>query len=259
MSVKVALVTGAASGIGYGVASHLVRAGYKVWLTDVNLAAAESAAAELQSESSAYQLVPFKLDVTAQADIDAMIVEIEASDGRIDLLLNNAGIQHVSPLEEFPVDRWKLITDILLVGPAMLTRASLPLMRTNNFGRIINIGSIHALVASAYKSAYVAAKHGLIGFSKVVALETAEQDITINTICPAYVKTPLVEQQIANQAATHGIPEEDVINNIMLEPMPKKRFISLSEICGTVDYLASDAACNMTGQTVVLDGAWTAK
>ena len=257
MSKKVALVTGAAGGIGYAVAEYLAGEGFQVWVTDMDMAAAERAADKIAE--GVERPVPFKLDVTRQQDIDAIVGEIEQREGRIDLLVNNAGIQYVSPLEEFPVDKWKLVNDVLLVGPAMMTRACLPLMRANNHGRIINIGSIHGLVASAYKSAYVAAKHGLIGFAKVVALETAEQDITINTICPAYVKTALVEKQIANQAATHGIPEEDVINNIMLAPMPKKRFISLREICGTVGYLTSDATRNMTGQTVVLDGAWTAK
>lgn len=252
-------MTGAAAGIGYAVAEYLSGEGYRVWLTDVDFVAAEQAAVKIQTLCGADSAVPFKLNVTDQADIESVVAALQQREGRVDLLVNNAGIQHVSPLEEFPVDKWKLVNDVLLVGPAMLTRACLPLMRANNYGRIVNIGSIHALVASAYKSAYVAAKHGLIGFSKVVALETAEQDITINTICPAYVKTALVEKQIADQAATHGIPEDDVINNIMLEPMPKKRFISLQEICGTVGYLASEAARNMTGQTIVLDGAWTAK
>jgi len=141
----------------------------------------------------------------------------------------------------------------------MLTRAVLPLMRWQNFGRIINVGSIHALVASKHKSAYVAAKHGLLGFSKVVALETADQDITINTICPSYVKTPLVEMQIANQAKENGISEEDVINKIMLEPMPKKSFIEMDELVGAMNYLASAAARNMTGHELVLDGGWTVK
>jgi len=141
----------------------------------------------------------------------------------------------------------------------MLTRAVIPKMKSENFGRVINIGSIHGLVASPFKSAYVAAKHGLIGFSKVIALETAEHNITVNTICPAYVRTPLVDKQIADQAKTHGIPEEEVINNIMLAPMPKKQFISLEELCGTVDYLISDVTRSMTAQTIVLDGGWVAK
>lgn len=257
MDKKTALVTGAASGIGFAVTEYLYQQGYKVWASDMNLAAAAAAVAKIGAPPE--EVVPVKLDVTSQSDIDAVVSAITEADGRVDVLLNNAGIQHVSPLEEFPVDKWKLVNDVLLVGPAMLTRACLPLMRRNNFGRVVNIGSIHGLVASPYKSAYVAAKHGLIGFSKVIALETAEQDITINTICPAYVKTALVEKQIADQAKTHGISEDEVVDTIMLAPMPKKSFISLDEICGTVGYLVSDAARNMTAQTMVLDGAWTAR
>ncbi len=187
------------------------------------------------------------------------MAQTEAEFGRIDILVNNAGVQHVAALEDFPVDRWKLLTEVLLVGPAMLTRAVLPIMRRQNYGRIVNIGSIHSLVASVHKSAYVAAKHGLLGFSKVVALETANQDITINTICPSYVKTPLVDRQIASQAREHGIEEDEVINKIMLEPMPKKSFIAMDELLGAVDYLTGTAARNMTGQQIVLDGGWTAR
>ncbi|RYZ92326.1 MAG: SDR family oxidoreductase, partial [Moraxellaceae bacterium] len=173
--------------------------------------------------------------------------------------INNAGLQYVAKLEDFPAEKWRLLTDVLLVGPAMLTRECLPSMKAKNFGRIINIGSIHALIASPFKSAYVAAKHGIVGFSKVVALETAEFDITINTICPSYVKTALVEHQISQQAAQHGISEDRVINTIMLEPMPKKAFISFAELAGTVSYLLSPAAKNMTGQNLVLDGGWTVR
>jgi len=200
-----------------------------------------------------------QLDVTSDSDISTMIKLLEQQGGHADILINNAGVQHVSKLEDFPVDRWKELNDILLVGPAMLTRAVLPLMRQHNYGRIINIGSIHSLVASPNKSAYVAAKHGLLGFSKVVALETANQNITINTLCPTYVKTALVEMQIASQAKEHGIPEDEVIHKIMLEPMHKKSFIALDEITGAVNYLISDAARNMTGQELVLDGGWTAR
>ena len=177
----------------------------------------------------------------------------------VDVLINNAGIQHVAKLEEFPPEKWRLLNEILLVGPAMLTRAVLPGMRERNYGRIINVGSIHALVASPYKSAYVAAKHGLLGFAKVVALETSGHNITINTICPSYVKTPLVEKQIAAQALEHGISEDDVVNNIMLEPMPKREFISFDELADTAKFLMTSAARNMTAQTIVLDGGWTAR
>jgi 3-hydroxybutyrate dehydrogenase len=249
---KNALITGGASGIGLAISTHLAEQGYKVWVSDIQLEAAQVAALQINS----YAL---QLDVTQQDQIDAAVATIQAADGRLDLLINNAGIQHVAAIENFAVDKWRLVNDVLLVGPAMLTRGFLPLMRSQNYGRIINIGSIHALVGSPFKSAYVAAKHGLLGFSKVIALETASQDITINTICPAYVKTPLVDKQIADQAKRHGISEEDVINNIMLEPMPKKSFISVAEICGSVDYLVSDIARNVTAQTMVIDGAWTAR
>ena len=248
--MKVALVTGAASGIGLGVATHLAQADYKVFLTDLNGDAASAAA-----EVIAGDVVARTLDVTCLESIDRLAQEI----GAVDLLINNAGIQHVAALEQFPVQVWKRIIDILLTGPALLTRALLPAMRSQDFGRIVNIGSIHALVASPYKSAYVAAKHGLVGFSKTIALETANADITINTLCPAYVKTPLVEQQTSAQANSHGITEAQVIQDIMLKPMPKKSFIGIDEITAAVDYLASPAARNMTGQTLVLDGGWTAQ
>ena len=180
-------------------------------------------------------------------------------DTPVDILVNNAGIQHVSKIEDFPPEKWQLLINIMLVAPALLTQAFLPHMRSNNFGRIINIGSIHSVVASPFKSAYVAAKHGLLGFSKTIALETGDCDVTINTVCPAYVKTPLVEKQIAAQAKENGITEEEVVNKIMLEPMPKKAFISLEELGDTADFLISSAARNITGQTLILDGGWTAR
>ncbi len=250
---SVALVTGAASGIGLAIAKHVAAQGHHVLVSDINLEAATKAVADIAAAGGSAS--PLKLDVTSQDDIDAVANHVE----RVDVLINNAGIQYVAKLEEFPVDRWRMLIDVLLTGPAMLVRALLPKMKANQFGRIINIGSIHALVASPYKSAYISAKHGLLGFSKTIALETASYDITINTVCPAYVKTALVEKQIADQARQHGISEEDVINNIMLEPMPKKQFISMEELCGAVDYLVSPVARNMTGQTIVIDGAWTAK
>jgi 3-hydroxybutyrate dehydrogenase len=175
----------------------------------------------------------------------------------IEVLVNNAGLQHVAPLEEFPLAKWELLVQVMLIGAARLTRATLPAMRAQGFGRIVNIGSIHSLVASKFKSAYVSAKHGLIGFSKVIALETADADITINTICPTYVMTPLVQKQVADQARTHGIPEAQVISEIMLKPMPKGVFISFEELAGICAFLISPAARNITGQTIVVDGGWT--
>lgn len=254
MQKRVALVTGAASGIGFAIAEGLAEDGFHVIVTDLSVESAQ-AAAETIAKSTGGSVEAVKLDVSSQAEIDSVC----AGFPQIDILVNNAGIQHVSRLEDFPPEKWRLINDVLLVGPAMLTRAALPKMYANNYGRIINIGSLHGVVASPFKSAYVAAKHGLIGFSKVIALETAEHDITINTVCPAYVKTPLVEKQIASQAKEHGITEEEVVNRIMLEPMPKKSFISLDEMVGAVRFLISPAARNMTAQAMVLDGAWTAR
>lgn len=257
MRNKTVLVTGAASGIGLAIASDLAKQGYTVWLSDTQSQAAEKVAQTLCEQG--LNVHSIKLDVTKDHDIENALANLEAAGGYVDILVNNAGIQHVARLEDFPVDRWKLITEVLLIGPAMLSRAVLPLMRRHNFGRIINVGSIHSLIASPHKSAYVAAKHGLLGFSKVIALETSDQNITINTLCPSYVKTPLVEQQVASQAKVHGISEEDVVNKIMLEPMPKKSFIEMDELCAAVNYLISDAARNMTGQELVIDGGWTIK
>jgi 3-hydroxybutyrate dehydrogenase len=252
---KSALVTGAATGIGQAISSRLAQLGYSVILSDANFVAVQAAAEILRKKG--LDVLALELDVTSEKDIVGASQTVEAELGRIDILVNNAGVQYVSRLEEFPTDRWKFLTEVLLVGPAMLTRAMLPLMRRHNYGRIVNIGSIHSLVASPHKSAYVAAKHGLLGFSKVVALETASQDITINTICPSYVKTALVEMQIANQAKEHGISEEEVVDKIMLEPMPKKSFIEMDELLGALEFLIGPAAKNMTGQQIVLDGGWT--
>lgn len=250
MTRRAALITGAASGIGFGLARHLALNGYQVYLSDIDADAAARAAQQIGGE-----VVPCALDVSSSQAITALHQTI----GEIDLLINNAGIQFVAPIDEFPPERWQQIINILLVGPALLTRCFLPGMRTKNFGRIVNIGSIHSLVASPYKSAYVAAKHGLLGFSKTIALETAAHDITINTLCPAYVKTPLVEKQIASQARSHNLTEAEVIDTIMLKPMPKHAFIAQDELNAALDYVISSAARNFTGQTLVLDGAWTAQ
>lgn len=250
---KTIFITGAASGIGLAITEAMAQKGNHVIVSDINFDAAANCCEELKSKG--FSVEPYKLDVAKQDAIDEVALDYP----NIDVLINNAGIQYVSKIEEFPTDRWRLLNDILLVGPAMLTRVVLGGMKERNFGRIINIGSIHALVASPYKSAYVAAKHGLIGFSKVIALETGEYDITVNTICPSYVKTPLVEKQIAAQAHEHNISEDEVVMDIMLQPMPKKSFISMEELSESALFLMSNAARNMTGQTIVLDGGWTAR
>lgn len=250
---QIALVTGAASGIGLALAKSLATTGLHVIVSDLDVDAA-MAASQILTEQG-YSAESYRLDVSSQDNID----EVAGKFPQVDVLINNAGVQYVAKLEEFPADRWRLLTEILLIGPAMLTRAVLPGMKSRSFGRIINIGSIHSLVASPFKSAYVAAKHGIVGLAKVIALETADYDITVNTICPSYVKTPLVEKQVAQQAREHGISEDEVVNNIMLEPMPKKAFIEMKELAATVEFLLSDGAKNITGQNIVLDGGWTVK
>lgn len=246
------LVTGAGSGIGAGIAELLAASGHEILVTDLDAAAAQRTAEAITVTGG--HASGRALDVTADDDIEALKNEL---DRPIDVLINNAGLQHVARLEDFPMEKWDQLVQVMLTGTARLTRALLPVMREREFGRIINIGSIHSLVASAYKSAYVAAKHGLIGFSRVLALETADTDITINTVCPTYVRTPLVEAQIADQARVHGISEDEVIDEIMLKPMPKGVFISMEELAGICQFLIGPAARNMTGQAIVVDGGWT--
>jgi 3-hydroxybutyrate dehydrogenase len=249
------LVTGAGSGIGLGLAQRLSAAGHEVWLTDRAAGPVELAAAALrQTGAHAHACA---LDVTSQASIDAAMTAL--GERGVDLLVNNAGLQHVAPLEEFEPERWALLVAVMLTGAAMVTRAVLPGMRRRNFGRIVNVGSIHSLVASPYKSAYVAAKHGLTGLARTVALETGDVDVTINTICPAYVRTPLVDAQIAAQARTHGLSETQVVEEVMLKPMPKHAFVTIEELTALVEYLAGDLARNVTGQSIAIDGGWTAQ
>jgi 3-hydroxybutyrate dehydrogenase len=246
------LITGAASGIGLALAAHSLEQGHRVIATDLKAEALAPATAQLPRGTS---LRTTTLDVADGGSVKRALAAV-ASDPP-DVLVNNAGLQHVAALEEFPPEKWEQLVAVMLTGAAMLTRAVLPSMRERNFGRIINIGSIHALVASPYKSAYVAAKHGLVGFSKVMALETADAEITINTVCPSYVKTPLVDSQVAALARKHSIPEARVAEEMMLRPMPKRRFIEMDELAGTVDFLMSEAARNITGQCITLDGGWT--
>lgn len=247
------LITGAGGGLGRGLGLCLAREGHAILATDLDLSRARETAAEIAAAGG--KVEARALDVTSEEDVQRLLGE----GWPVAVLINNAGLQHVAPLEDFPVAKWDLLTDVILKGTFLLTRAALPGMRARGFGRVIHIGSIHSLIASPYKSAYTAAKHALVGFSKVLALETAGANITSNVICPAYIRTPLVDAQIGDQARARGISEEEVIERVMLAPMPKKAFITCEEIAGAISYLIGPLARNVTGQTITIDGGWTAQ
>ena len=254
MKSRRVFITGASSGIGKGIAQHLAK-NHDVIISDCSEAAVMQAQKELKQQGCVVRAQVF--DVCSSEDLAGL--KNMAENQGIDVLINNAGIQYVKPLEDFPADKWQQLINVMLVGPAMTTRAVLPAMKAGNFGRIINIGSVHSLVASAYKTAYVSAKHGLLGLAKTVALEVAAADITINTLCPGYVDTDMVRNQIKQQAIAHQIPEAQVVNEIMLKNMPKKEFIEISELAGTVAFLMGPYAKNITAQAITLDGGWTAQ
>jgi len=241
---RTALVTGAASGIGAAIARALSRAGATVHAVDRD----DAGLTALAEEATLMTIVADLADLDALADLPT----------DVDILVNNAGIQHVSPIEEFPIDRFDFILDLMLVSPFRLIRQSLPHMYAGGWGRVINISSVHGLRASPFKSAYVTAKHGLEGLSKVVALEGAPHGVTSVCINPAYVRTPLVETQIADQARTHGIPESEVIEKIMLSPVAVKRLVEPAEVAALALFLCGPAAASVTGTSFVMDGGWTA-
>lgn len=240
-----ALVTGAASGIGEAVARDLAARGAHVVIADLDGDAAARVADELGGEAWAVDL----------SDLDALA----AAEVRADILVNNAGIQTVSPIEDFDPARFRLMLDLMLTAPFLLTRAVLPGMYANGWGRIVNVSSVHGLRASAYKSAYVAAKHGLEGLSKVTALEGAPHGVTSNCVNPGYVRTPLVEKQIADQARVHGIPESEVVEKVMLTESAIKRLLEPSEVADLVAWLCGPTAGMVTGTSYVMDGGWTAR
>ncbi len=251
---KTAVVTGSTSGIGLGIAEALAAAGASVVLNSFTDSPDDHALADRLARAHGVRARYIRADM---ADGDACR-RLVAEAGACDILVNNAGIQHVAPIEDFPAARWDAILAINLTSAFHTTAAALPLMRAAGWGRVVNVASAHGLTASPFKGAYIAAKHGLVGFTKVTALETAEEPITANAICPGYVLTPLVEAQIPDQMAAHGMDRDTVVREIMLARQPSRAFATVEQIGGTAVFLCSAAADQITGTTISVDGGWTA-
>jgi len=254
LSGKTAIVTGSNSGIGLGIAHELARAGADIVLNSFTDSDDDHKLAAELAEEHGVKVRYIKADMSKPEECRALVEEA----GSCDILVNNAGIQHVAPIEEFPIEKWNAIIAINLSSAFHTTAAALPMMRKAGWGRVVNIASAHGLTASPFKSAYIAAKHGIVGLSKTVALETAEEPITCNAICPGYVLTPLVEAQIPDQMKAHKMDRETVIREVMLDRQPSKQFATVEQIGGTTVFLCSDAAAQITGTTISVDGGWTA-
>ena len=246
-------MTGAASGIGRAIAEDLAGRGARVLLADIEMERLEAVAAPLNGA------IPMRADIASREDCRALVERARRDLGGVDILVNNAGLQHVSPIEDFPEERFEHIVRVMLIGAFLLTKYAIADMYRKGWGRVVNISSLHGLVASPYKSAYISAKHGLMGLTKTVALEAADKGVTVNAICPSYVRTPLVEKQIADQARVNGISEAEVIEKIMLAPAAIKRLLEPSEIAAYVAYLCSDDASGITGSAQLIDVGWTAR
>jgi 3-hydroxybutyrate dehydrogenase len=251
---KTAVITGSNSGIGLGVAWELARAGADVVLNSFTDNEEDHALAAEIAAQTGVSARYIRADMSKGEECRALIEQA----GVCDILVNNAGIQHVAPIEEFPVEKWDAIIAINLSSAFHTTAVALPMMRRAGWGRVVNIASAHGLTASPYKSAYISAKHGIVGMTKTVALETAQEPITANAICPGYVLTPLVEAQIPDTAKKYGMSEEEVKKKVILERQPSKEFATVEQIGGTTVFLCSDAAAQITGTTISVDGGWTA-
>ncbi len=254
---KVAIITGSTGGIGKGIAEALAKIGANIMLNGLTQSGEGAAIAEEMAKRTGAKVAFHPANMTKPDEIADLIATTKQQFGAVDILVNNAGIQHVAPIEEFPPEKWDAIIAINLTSAFHTTRHAVPLMRASGYGRIINIASAHALVASPFKSAYVTAKHGLAGLTKTVALEVAEAGITVNAICPGYVWTPLVEGQVADTAKARGITPEEVINNVLLKAQPTKQFTTIEQIGELAIFLCSPAANNITGTILPVDGGWT--
>ncbi|MEJ8560589.1 3-hydroxybutyrate dehydrogenase [Yoonia sp. GPGPB17] len=254
LSGKTAVITGSNSGIGLGVARELAKAGANVVLNSFTDRDEDHALAAEITKETGVEAKYVAADMSKGDDCRRLIADA----GRCDILVNNAGIQHVAPVQDFPTGKWDAIIAINLTSAFHTTAAAITGMRAHGYGRIVNIASAHGLTASPYKSAYVAAKHGIVGLTKTIGLETAQEPITCNAVCPGYVLTPLVEAQIPDTMKEYNMSREDVIKNVMLERQPSKEFATVEQLGGTVAFLASDAAAQITGTTISVDGGWTA-
>jgi len=258
LSGKSAIITGSTSGIGLGIARGLAASGANIVLNGFGDAHEIEAIRSELADSHQVRVLYSAANMADGNDIAAMMAQATQEFGGVDILVNNAGIQYVAPLEEFPVEKWDAITAINLSSAFHTTRLAIPHMKAKSWGRIVNIASAHALVASPFKSAYVAAKHGIAGLTKTAALEVAEHGITVNAVCPGYVMTPLVEKQIPEQARARGITEQQVISDVLLAAQPTKRFVTVEELSSVVNFLCTDHARSITGIALPVDGGWTA-
>ena len=249
---KVAVVTGGASGIGLAIAGRFAADGAKVVVSDINPETGQAAADRLGG-------IFVQGDLSQRAACQMLIDRAVDAFGTVHILVNNAGFQHIDAVEEFPEDTWDKMIALMLTAPFLLTRYAWPYMKQQKWGRVVNMSSIHGVIASPFKAGYISAKHGMIGLTRTTALEGGPHGITVNAICPAYVRTPLVENQIADQARTRGLSEEEVIQNVMLEPAAIKRLIEPSEVAALVAYLCQDEAGVISGSPIMIDLAWTAK
>ncbi|MBN6885443.1 3-hydroxybutyrate dehydrogenase [Cytobacillus horneckiae] len=257
VSNKVTIITGSARGIGYEIGKIFAENGAKVVLSDLNEKEVTDAAFQLSQQG--LDVIGMKADVTKEAEIINLINKAKEHYGMIDIFINNAGLQHVAPLEEFPTEKFELMIKIMLTAPFIAIKNVLPIMREQGFGRILNISSINGLIGFANKAAYNSAKHGVIGLTKVAALESAADGITVNALCPGYVDTPLVRNQLKDLSVTRGVPLENVLEEVIYPLVPQKRLLDVKEIADYAMFLASDLAGGVTGQAVVLDGGYTAQ
>ncbi|MEM8571806.1 MAG: 3-hydroxybutyrate dehydrogenase [Pseudomonadota bacterium] len=255
---KCAIITGSNSGIGLGVAEELAKLGANVVLNSFSDNPEDHALAAKIAEEHGVKAVYIKADMSHGGECRELVSKAKDALGQVDILVNNAGIQHVEPIDKFPPETWDRIIAINLTSAFHTTAAALPIMREQGWGRVVNIASAHGLTASPFKSAYVSAKHGVVGMTKVVALETAEEPITANAICPGYVLTPLVEKQIPDTMKQYNMDRETVIREVLLERQPSKQFATVEQMGGTVAFLCSPAAEQITGTTISVDGGWTA-